>query len=166
MSQSPPPQSRLPANDVWLGWLFVSGQFALLGALLIEVWAARWPAPAQWLLGGLAVVAGGIIAVAASRRLGSELRTHPAPSAAAVLRVEGPYRFVRHPIYSALLLIAAGLTVVANTLLAFVTFGALLTLLTLKARFEERLLAARFPEYGAYARQTPRFVPRLTKSGT
>lgn len=150
------------ATDAWLGWLFVAGQFILLGALVVEVWGAE-TSSFRWALGVLAAAGGGSIAVVGSRQLGRELRTHPAPSSTAVLRVDGPYRFVRHPIYSGLLLLAVGLAVIAGTVLAAVTFLALFAMLSLKARFEERLLAERFPGYREYARRTPRFVPRLSR---
>ncbi len=164
MSSSPrtPGSPHLPARDRWLGWLFVAGQFALLGVLLTAVWDGA-TALGLRVSGGLAVVAGLAIVVAASQRLGRELRTHPAPSSGAALRADGPYRFVRHPIYAGLLLAALGLTAAAGSVVAVLAFAALLVWLTLKARFEERLLAARFPGYLEYARRTPRFVPRLPR---
>lgn len=164
MSSNPrtPGSPHFSERDRWLGWLFVAGQFVLLGVLLTAVWDGV-SAVGLRVAGGLAVVAGLAIMVAASQRLGRELRTHPAPSSGAALRVDGPYRFVRHPIYAGLLLMAAGLTAAAGSVVAVVAFAALLVWLTLKARFEERLLAARFPGYIEYARSTPRFVPRLPR---
>ncbi len=150
---------RLRPRDLWLGWLFVASQFALLGVLGFEVWRGQ-ASPSQRLLGALAAAAGVAVMVLGSRRLGRELRTHPAPSEAAVLRVDGPYRFVRHPIYAGLLLFATGLAMVAGSLPASVAFVGLLALLSVKALFEERLLAERFPAYPEYARRTPRFLPR------
>lgn len=151
-------------GDRWLGWLYVVGQFGLLGVLLTEVWDGT-TATLPRVLGGTAVVAGIAIMGGAARRLGRELRTHPAPSDAAVLRVDGPYRLVRHPIYSGLLLAALGLAIAAGSTAATAGFAVLVAWMTLKARFEERLLAARFPGYPEYARHTPRFVPDLLRRG-
>lgn len=151
-------------RDTWIGWLLVAGQFTLLGVLLTAVWDGA-TALGLRMAGGFAVVVGLAVAVAASQRLGRELKAHPAPAPAAVLSVDGPYRFVRHPIYAGLLLVALGLTVAAGSVVAVLAFVALLTLLTLKARFEERLLAERFSDYPEYARRTPRFVPRLPRWG-
>lgn len=159
--RSPEPVGGRRVRDLWLGWLFVATQFLLLGVLLREVWNGGRAALLWLMIGGVLVAVGAAIAGLGSRRLGRELRTHPAPSDMAVLRTDGAYRFVRHPIYTGVLLLASGFAVVAGTVLAAVTFVALVVLLSLKARFEERLLADRFPGYREYARRTPRFVPRL-----
>jgi protein-S-isoprenylcysteine O-methyltransferase Ste14 len=101
--------------------------------------------------------------VAGALRLGRAASVHPEPTSAAVLRTNGPYRFVRHPIYSGVLLFAAGIAATAGSALAVLAFGALVGLLSVKARFEERLLAQHFAGYAAYARVTPRFVPGLRR---
>ena len=71
----------------------------------------------------------------------------------------GPYRFMRHPIYTAVCLFAfagalahVSLTAVGLALLVFV--GALGRMLA-----EERLVAQRYPEYADYAARTRRMIP-------
>jgi protein-S-isoprenylcysteine O-methyltransferase Ste14 len=98
-------------------------------------------------------------------RLGRAASVLPEPTSGAVLRTDGPYRLVRHPIYSGVLLFAAGIAATAGSVLAVLAFGALIVLLSVKARFEERLLTQRFAGYPAYARVTPRFVPGLRRKG-
>lgn len=144
-----------------LGWALVAGQFVLLGGLALEL-RHTGDAPA-WLrlIGLVAAVAGVIVVGMASLRLGADLRAHPAPGAEATLRTDGPYRLVRHPIYSGLLLLGAGLTAIAGTLLAAGILAVLFGLLSYKMRLEERLLARRFRDYAEYARRTPRLLPRL-----
>jgi protein-S-isoprenylcysteine O-methyltransferase Ste14 len=73
----------------------------------------------------------------------------------------GPYRFIRHPIYTAACFIAWPGAVVIRTPLAFVaavlvTAGAVVRVLS-----EERLLVERYPEYREYARATPRMIPGI-----
>lgn len=102
---------------------------------------------------GIAAIVLGIV------RLGRRARVHPAPGAAAVLRTDGPYRFVRHPIYSGVLVWAAGTAFSTASLVGVAAFAALTVTLNAKARLEERLLVQRFPDYADYARRTPRFVP-------
>jgi len=71
----------------------------------------------------------------------------------------GPYRFVRHPIYTAVcLFVFAG----ALAHVSFLAAGlALLVLLGALGRMvcEERLLVERYPEYADYAARTKRMLP-------
>jgi protein-S-isoprenylcysteine O-methyltransferase Ste14 len=72
----------------------------------------------------------------------------------------GPYRFVRHPIYTGILtmFIATALALghlagFAATLLMFVSFW-------IKLRDEEKLMLQQFPQqYAAYRRRTRRIIP-------
>jgi protein-S-isoprenylcysteine O-methyltransferase Ste14 len=142
------------------GDLFVAGQ--LLCAIGV-LWPgrARWTLPSAVRLGAMAaVVTGSLLTVAASRRLGHKLRAHPEPSAEAVLRTDGPYARVRHPIYAGLLLGTSGVAVLRARPEPLVAAGVLAGLLHLKADYEEGLLRARFgAAYEAYAARVPRFVP-------
>jgi protein-S-isoprenylcysteine O-methyltransferase Ste14 len=71
----------------------------------------------------------------------------------------GPYRFVRHPIYAAVLLFFAAAIAAhpswTNAALGLVAFGALLV----RMLSEERLVVQRYPEYAEYARTTKRVLP-------
>ncbi|MFA7249068.1 MAG: isoprenylcysteine carboxylmethyltransferase family protein [Dehalococcoidia bacterium] len=149
-----------------IGWALVAAQFVLLGAIGVEVLGAlrerRVPAPAG--LAGVVAAAPGIWLIArASRRLGRRLSAHPAPVANAVLRTDGAYGVVRHPIYVGLLLLGVASVIIARTPRAAIALGALVALFNAKSRMEERLLARRFPGYAAYAARVPRFVPRFRR---
>jgi protein-S-isoprenylcysteine O-methyltransferase Ste14 len=71
----------------------------------------------------------------------------------------GPYRFIRHPIYAALLLfLAAGaLSHVnpVNVLLLLVVCGGM----AVRIVAEERLIIESYPEYVEYAARTKRVIP-------
>ncbi|HEX9943729.1 MAG TPA: isoprenylcysteine carboxylmethyltransferase family protein [Thermoanaerobaculia bacterium] len=73
----------------------------------------------------------------------------------------GPYRYVRHPIYAAILLFLwAGIA--ANPSATSVALGLVATaMLFLRMLFEETLVRQRYPEYDAYAHRTKRVVPFL-----
>ena len=77
------------------------------------------------------------------------------------LVTSGPYQFVRHPIYAAILLFVwAG--VASHTTLLGVGLGILVSAATaLRIVAEERLVTARYPEYVAYAARTKRVIPFL-----
>ena len=73
----------------------------------------------------------------------------------------GPYRLVRHPIYSGLILAALATAALRASSMALLG-GALVTLaFFVKARREERFLRTELGEeaYDAYARKTPMLVP-------
>jgi protein-S-isoprenylcysteine O-methyltransferase Ste14 len=75
------------------------------------------------------------------------------------LVTNGPYRFVRHPIYAAILcFVWAGIASHA-TLLALGLGILVSAALVVRIVAEERLVTARYPEYVAYAARTKRVIP-------
>jgi protein-S-isoprenylcysteine O-methyltransferase Ste14 len=80
------------------------------------------------------------------------------------LVVDGPYRWVRHPMYTALSTIFLGLFLLTASWLvggtAALAYGAIMIVRTPQ---EERMLRDRFgAEYVTYARGTGRFLPKLS----
>lgn len=73
----------------------------------------------------------------------------------------GPYRWVRHPIYTGLLAAAAAQAVLAGTANAFAGAALMALAHVLKARVEEGFLKSQLgaESYDAYARRTPMLVP-------
>ena len=117
---------------LWLGLAMIT----LIGAGLALAWWARLHLGALW--------SGGIVRRADHRVVDT-----------------GPYALVRHPIYTALIMGAVGFAVVKAT--PFSIAGALLMAVGfgLKARVEERFLAAELGEaaYADYRRRVPMLVP-------
>jgi protein-S-isoprenylcysteine O-methyltransferase Ste14 len=75
------------------------------------------------------------------------------------LVTSGPYRFVRHPIYSGILLGVLG-TALATNLLGVIIFAILAAYFYYSASVEEKNLTATFPTtYPAYRRATKMLVP-------
>jgi protein-S-isoprenylcysteine O-methyltransferase Ste14 len=71
----------------------------------------------------------------------------------------GPYRYIRHPIYTAACVFAWAGALHSGTLLAFL-FGLLLFAGSLgRMLCEERLVTATYPEYQTYAKSTKRMIP-------
>jgi protein-S-isoprenylcysteine O-methyltransferase Ste14 len=77
--------------------------------------------------------------------------------------VSGPYRLVRHPIYSGLILSVLASAVMRGTDEACAGAALFVLGLFLKARVEERFLRTELGEerYDAYARRVPMLVPLL-----
>ena len=73
----------------------------------------------------------------------------------------GPYRFIRHPIYTAASLFGWG-AIVVHWSLASVALGVLLLLgALLRLISEEHLVKQRYPQYIEYAQVTKRMIPYL-----
>jgi protein-S-isoprenylcysteine O-methyltransferase Ste14 len=100
------------------------------------------------------------------RSLGHNLTDTVVTRRNASLVTHGPYRWIRHPFYVAMLLaVIATSLIAANWFLAVTGVGAF-ALLAVRATTEERNLVARFGRhYEDYMRQTGRFIPRLRTGG-
>ncbi|MCY1306919.1 Phospholipid methyltransferase [compost metagenome] len=78
------------------------------------------------------------------------------------LATAGPYAWIRHPQYVAFVLILLGFLLQWPTLLTLAMFPVLLVMYGRLAVTEERDMRQEFgAAYDAYARATPRFIPRL-----
>ena len=100
------------------------------------------------------------------RSLGTNLTDTVVTRAEHTLVTTGPYRWVRHPFYSAaLLFVVAASLVSANSYLALAG-GLAGVLLAIRTRTEEAKLIERFSdEYLAYRQRTGKFLPRLALPG-
>jgi protein-S-isoprenylcysteine O-methyltransferase Ste14 len=73
---------------------------------------------------------------------------------------QGPYRYIRHPIYSGLLMLVLGVSILGGSAGGFAAFVVILLWFWFKAHQEERLLAKHFPEeYPRYRARVKGFVP-------
>ena len=78
------------------------------------------------------------------------------------LRTRGPYAVTRHPIYTGLLGMLLGATLLSGIGQWIVLFPVALIVFEVKIRMEERLMVATFPdEYPRYRRRVPQLVPGL-----
>ena len=138
----------------FFGWILVLLQFSCIGFFIVRF---SWRDVS--LISGLLIVAGvllGIWSLWVMRR--SKLRILPDPSENAVLITEGPYKIIRHPMYSAVLLFCAGLNhwVVFEEYMVYIM---LFITLVVKLFFEEQMLAEKFENYCHYQLRSYRIVP-------
>ena len=139
-----------------------SSIFAFLGAVVCLVWLAF----EKLLLGtGPVTISIQVIAIVLMiwARLTFGLRSFHAAAnpTAGGLVTRGPYRWLRHPIYSAVLYFlwaAIAAHPSRNSILVGLLASALLGVRMLG---EERLLREMYPEYAEYARDTARVLPYI-----
>lgn len=138
-----------------LSYLLVGLQLALLAAIALS--GPLIPPAPLW---ALVTVAGGLLGVWAALAMRiPEVSVLPEVRPGARLVTRGPYRAIRHPMYSALLVLTLGLVMGAPGPLRWLLWLALLATLVLKLSYEERLLARSFAGYRAYQARTWRLVP-------
>jgi protein-S-isoprenylcysteine O-methyltransferase Ste14 len=109
---------------------------------------------------GLVLIAAGLgLAVWARIYLGRNWGMPMTEKERPQLVTSGPYRFVRHPIYSGLLLAMLG-SALAATLLWLLVLVGLGSYFIYSARVEERLMTSSFPEaYPAYRARSKMLIP-------
>ena len=73
----------------------------------------------------------------------------------------GPYRYIRHPVYTANLMLLVGMFLTSGSLWLPVNLLILITYYVPTILVEETAIQRSFPEYREYASQTGRFFPRV-----
>jgi protein-S-isoprenylcysteine O-methyltransferase Ste14 len=138
-------------------YYLVFAQVVLTLWLLIPGVLSRWNSA-----GVVLIIAGAALGLWAlsTNRLGN-FRVLPEIKQGAHLVKSGPYRWVCHPMYTALLLVTLGSLICKFTGLRFAAWLGLVAVLCAKALREERLLRGQFSEYAAYRAHTGRFLPWL-----
>lgn len=89
----------------------------------------------------------------------SKLNVLPDVMLGASLVTTGPYAYIRHPMYTAIIFI--GLAAVLHSFDGIIisAFIGLCVVLGIKSMYEESLLKREFSGYSAYMKKTKRFIP-------
>lgn len=171
----------------WLFWLILayktrspvkirrSAWFPLLPLLFVIIWiilVSVFPdllslriVPENVIIGlaGSAITLAGLgFAIWARLHLGTNWSGQPVIRVRHTLVRTGPYRFVRHPIYTGLLLAFTGTALVIGAVWAFLILFLLLISFLTKLRAEEKVLAEEFGEsYIQYKKEVGALIPFL-----
>ncbi len=123
---------------------------------------AHWPSNVsllQQVVGALLGLGGLGLGLLSYRALGRNFRVFAAPRRSGTLITTGVYRWVRHPMYTAVIAMFAGYILFFGSLLSVPLWAAFSILYLIKSVKEERILADRFPEYADYQKRTWKFIP-------
>jgi protein-S-isoprenylcysteine O-methyltransferase Ste14 len=112
------------------------------------------------IVSSVTVIVGTILSILALRRLG---RSFSIMASARELVTDGPYQIIRHPLYGAELITIFGVVLGHGSVFAWIVGAVWLGLQIQRARYEEAVLRASFPEYEAYAARVPMLLPNLMR---
>jgi protein-S-isoprenylcysteine O-methyltransferase Ste14 len=139
--------------------LSAAGYLLMLAGILLLIWNEGLLSPSPIVI-GVQILAFVLMIWARVTFGGRSFHATASPTEGGLVTT-GPYRYVRHPIYAAVLYFTwAG--VFGNLSPLNITFG-LLTLAGafVRIRSEESLVRVRYPEYNEYAEKTRRLIPFL-----
>lgn len=140
-------------------WVIGQSMLMLAVVALGVTHRGAWQSDAGFVAGAVLFALGAVVGVWGVRSLGRSRTPNPTPKADAELVQTGIYHRLRHPLYSSVMLASLGWALLWQSAAAMVATLILCVFFDAKARLEERLLLAKFPEYDAYRRRTWRFVP-------
>jgi protein-S-isoprenylcysteine O-methyltransferase Ste14 len=159
--ERPRSQPGLTAGDgVLIGVAVVCAGLAIVGRRYFDGLAVG----ALWVrvLGLAVLVASTVFTLWARFSLGTSWSVAPKVQGDHQLRTHGPYAVTRHPIYTGVLGMLLGATLVSGIGQWIVLFPVGLIVFEVKIRMEEHLMLATFPDqYPRYRRQVPQLVPGL-----
>lgn len=124
----------------------------------------RLPFPAwlRWFGAGV-IFAGDLLFVWSHRALGRNWSPFLEIRKDHTLVTEGPYRFIRHPMYAAIALIGIGVSFLsANLLVILAHMLSIISMYLVRVSDEEKMMAEQFgDEYREYVQNTGRLIPKL-----
>jgi protein-S-isoprenylcysteine O-methyltransferase Ste14 len=141
--------------------IFVGIQFLLFGLFFLEL-DLRYHLPDVIKYPGLLMfLIGSILTLVSMIQLNRNLTAFPTPKEKAFLYTGGLYGFVRHPIYTGVILIFLGLAFYSLSVFKFLITCSLLLLFYFKSAYEEEQLKKKYRDYEEYKNITGRFFPKF-----
>lgn len=140
-----------------MAFMLVTAQFTLLGYLIADTSVNILPLPSVifFLLSFI------LAAWSVSVMMKTKLRVTPVPAKDACLVADGPYRFIRHPMYTSVLLAVSGLLIMHFSYFRFLLAVILFVVLFIKLHWEEKMLSEKFTGYRLYKQHTRKLIPYL-----
>jgi len=124
----------------------------------------RSPGPWRIVISSLLFAAASILSWTSTRALGRQWRLDAGLNSDHELVRSGPYRLIRHPIYTSMLCMLLGTGLLLVTPLTLLLPSALCFVIgtEIRVRIEEKLLATQFGgEFLEYRRHVPAYIPFL-----
>ena len=146
------------------GWWVLAQVPVLLLAVVLPRWTASVPFDVHalpTLAGAMLTILGIVLTLLGLFSLGDTLTPFPRPLERGVLHRQGAYGYMRHPIYSGLIVASLGWALCWISLPGLASAALTLAFFDRKAAREERWLRQQYPDYDAYARRVKKFFPGI-----
>ncbi|MBL1073984.1 isoprenylcysteine carboxylmethyltransferase family protein [Nocardia sp. 2] len=160
-------RSRPGTTPWWAGLLGTLGLLLVIAAPIAELVALQ-PIPALKhtpirLTGLLLALAGTVLSCASQQAMGSSWRANVDPRAHTALVTTGPFRLVRNPVLTGILITVAGFTLMTPNTVALAAFAITLASLEIQVRLVEEPYLRKMHDraYTDYTSHTGRFLPLL-----
>ncbi len=135
-------------------------RYILAGLDLRNGWTVGFPALAQYAALGVALLSVAFFMWAMSSNAYFSQVVRIQSERGHAVATGGPYRYVRHPSYLAVILFELGLSTLLGSWVAILAAGVCAGLFILRTALEDRTLQAELPGYAEYARRVRyRLVP-------
>lgn len=141
--------------------VFVGLQFILLLAFIIDFQIYTLPEILPHFIYGIFSASALSILILSVFQLNTNLSPFPSPKSHSNLVTSGIFKYIRHPIYTGLLLGLLSWSLYKNSLFQLCITMVLMVLFYYKSKYEEKQLLKKFPEYKSYMSKTGRFLPRI-----
>lgn len=141
------------ASNLIRSYLLVGVQFLLIAFL---VW---YGGVFGGILSNILLVLGLLLGLWAVMTMHFRVSIFPEVRSGQQLFTGGPYQFIRHPMYTAVLLATFSWVMHRIDIISLFAWFCLLIDLMIKLVYEERLLREKFSDYEAYATRSKRLIP-------
>ncbi len=109
----------------------------------------------------IVAILGVVVLILAMLQLNKNLSPFPSPKTNSELVQSGLYKYVRHPIYTGILISSFSFAMATESGFRILISILLYILFIVKSEYEERLLTKRYREYELYKKTTGRFFPKI-----
>ncbi|MGX1024122.1 methyltransferase family protein [Psychroflexus sp. MBR-150] len=141
--------------------VFVGLQFMLFIAFVIDVDLGVLPINLPSFFDAALLGIGLSIFILSLAKLGRNLSPFPSPKPQSKLVTDGIFKYIRHPIYTAIVVIMLAWSVWQQSLYQVLITFLVLLLFYFKSQYEEQQLMQKFSDYKAYKKSTGRFLPKF-----
>lgn len=136
-------------------------QVIILGLLIFQNTETEYSFIQLNILGKVFQITGIVAILVSAYSIRRSLTAVPLPKQGGQLATNGLYRYVRHPMYTSVMVFSLGLAFSSGEIYKYLLVIALGVLFYYKSIYEEKHLVYKYSDYSKYSEKTPRFFPKL-----